>query len=87
MLLALLRGVTQNEALNLSIFVLEILTDLCRWAESEETYKSECVGSPCFAKNYLQAESPSVSYEGFVKVLLESRSESRCTVIGSNSFL
>lgn len=45
--LTLLRGATTAETLNVSVFVLELIRDMKRWAESERIFK-ECAANPVF---------------------------------------
>ena len=67
-LLSLLRGVTESEALNVSIFLLEVLTDLSRWNELKELYEEFCMSSPCFAKDYVKPDDVRVAFDSYQKV-------------------
>ena len=67
-LLSLLRGVTESEALNVSIFLLEVFTDLSRWNESKEQYEEFCMSRPCFAKDYVKPDDVRVAFDSYQKV-------------------
>lgn len=67
-LLSLLRGVTESEALNVSIFLLEVFTDLSRWNENKEQYEEFCMSSPCFAKDYVKPDDVRVAFDSYQKV-------------------
>ena len=45
--LTLLRGCTTAETLNVSVFLLELISDIERWAASEHAWK-ECQSNPVF---------------------------------------
>ena len=66
--LSLLRGVTESEALNVSIFLLEVFTDLCRWNENPKEYEQVCAKSFCFAKEWEKPEEARLPFEGYQKV-------------------
>ena len=63
-LMAFLRGATTTEAQNISLFMLELFTDLSQWSESEQKYNEVCLNNPVFIKN----TSGDVSFESFCKV-------------------
>lgn len=73
--LSLLRGVTENEALNVSIFLLEVFTDLCRWNESAKEYEAACAQNACFAKEWEKPEEARLSFEAYQKVGVGERNE------------
>ena len=61
--LTLLRGCTTAETLNVSVFMLELIRDIKRWAESERIFK-ECTINPVFQMEGQDA----VSYEDMHQV-------------------
>jgi len=62
--MTLLRGATKSEAQNISLFMLELFTDLSQWNDSEKKYNAVCLNNPVFVKN----TSGDVSYDSFCKV-------------------
>lgn len=66
-LLSLVRGVTEFEAMNISIFLVELFTDLNRWNSNADEYAKFCEKNSCF-KSDKQGDDVPLSYEKFKKV-------------------
>lgn len=68
-LLSLLRGATEAESLNISIFLVELFNDLCQWSESEKKYSEFCEKKNCFKNDTKKGDEDAVlTYDQYKKV-------------------
>lgn len=67
-LLSLLRGVTEAEASNISIFLVELFTDLSVWYEKENEYSSKCEKNSCFMNDSKKGDNQIMTYDMYKKV-------------------
>lgn len=68
-LLSLLRGATEAESLNISVFLVELFNDLCQWSESEKKYSAFCEKKSCFKNDTKKGDEDAIlSYDQYKKV-------------------